>query len=162
MGVRPRTYLWVALLHPARQCSARSGPARPARTTSAGIAFLIAGLVVSGVFGLLRGRTMPMSRDASGRLHRKGGRVTPLLRLATLAARPGLGTVAEAAFGEPFNTNALWLGAGIRLGVRQPVTSRHGRRPPLPDLVQDGTSPGGRSTASSPRCEPGAAPAGRT
>ncbi|GAA4571404.1 hypothetical protein [Planotetraspora kaengkrachanensis] len=125
--VRPLTYLWVALLV-ARGCV----PPGPARTTAAGIALLIAGLAVSVVFGVLRGRTMPMWRDQNGRLYRRGGQVTLLLWLATIAARLSLGAVGELAFGEPFNGNALWLGIGISFGVQHLVTTRYGRRVPVP------------------------------
>ncbi|MGW5362479.1 hypothetical protein [Actinopolymorpha pittospori] len=125
--VRTLTYLWVALLL-ARGCV----PPGPARATGAGIAFLVLGLVVSAVFGYARGRTMPMWRDAAGRLCRRGGRVTLLLWLATLAARLGLGALAVLAFGEPFNGDALWLGVGVTLGVQQVVMTYYGRRVPLP------------------------------
>ncbi|MEV8038926.1 hypothetical protein [Streptomyces sp. NPDC086182] len=64
-------------------------PPGPSRTTSAGVAFLVAGLVVSVAAGILRGRTMPMWRDAGGRLYRKGGRVTLLLWLATVFVKLG-------------------------------------------------------------------------
>ncbi|MFF4020134.1 hypothetical protein [Streptomyces sp. NPDC001843] len=137
--VRPLTYLWVALLI-ARGCV----PPGPSRTTAAGVAFLVAGLVVSAVAGVLRGRTMPMWRDADGRLHRKGGRTTLLLWLATVVVKLGLGAVAEAAFGEPFNGDALWLGLGVTLGVQQLVMTRHGRRLPVPEPAE---RPSGRTTA---------------
>ncbi|MFJ8363155.1 hypothetical protein [Streptomyces sp. NPDC093984] len=125
--VRPLAYLWVALLI-ARGCV----PPGPSRTTSAGVVFLIAGLVVSVIAGVLRGRTMPMWRDADGRLYRKGGRVTLLLWLATVAVKLALGAIAEAAYGEPFNLNALWLGLGLTLGAQHLVMTHHGHRLPVP------------------------------
>ncbi|MEU5594981.1 hypothetical protein [Streptomyces sp. NPDC020298] len=121
--VRPLAYLWVALLL-ARGCV----PPGPSRTTAAGVAFLVAGLVVSVAAGVLRGRTMPMWRDASGRLYRKGGRVTLVLWLATVVVKLGLGAIAEVAFGEPFNDDALWLGLGVTLGAQQLVMTYYGRR----------------------------------
>ncbi|MCQ9184596.1 hypothetical protein KMT30_37275 [Streptomyces sp. IBSBF 2953] len=126
--VRPVVYAWVALLV-VRGCV----PPGPSRTTAAGIAFLVAGLVVSVVAGVLRGRTMPMWRGADGRLYRKGGRMTLLLWLATVAVKLGLGAIAEAAFGEPFNGNALWLGLGITLGAQHLVMTRLGRRLTAPE-----------------------------
>ncbi|MEW2398137.1 hypothetical protein [Streptomyces sp. NPDC046862] len=126
--VRSLAYLWVALLI-VRGCV----PPGPSRTTSAGVAFLAAGLVVSVVAGVLRGSTMPMWRDAGGRLYRKGGRVTLLLWLATVVVKLGLGAIAEAAFGEPFNGNALWLGLGVTLGAQQLVMTYYGRRVPGPE-----------------------------
>ncbi|MFF0160491.1 hypothetical protein ACFYRY_23620 [Streptomyces sp. NPDC005263] len=125
--VRSLAYLWVALLI-VRGCV----PPGPSRTTSAGVAFLAAGLVVSMVAGVLRGRTMPVWRDTDGRLYRKGGQVTLLLWLATIVVKLGLGAIAEAAFGEPFNGNALWLGLGITLGAQHLVMTYYGRRLPIP------------------------------
>ena len=121
--VRPLAYLWVALLI-VRGCA----PPGPARMTAAGIAILVAGLLVSVVFGVLRGRTMPMWRDSSGRLYRKGGRVTLLLWIATIFARLGIGVFAGLVLGEPFNGNALWLGIGVTFGVQQLVMTHRGRR----------------------------------
>ncbi|MCX4885096.1 hypothetical protein [Streptomyces sp. NBC_00847] len=126
--VRSATYVWVVLLI-VRGCI----PPGPSRTTAAGIAFLVAGLVVSALAGFLRGRTMPMWREADGRLFRKGGRETLLLWIATIVAKLVLGAVAEAAFGEPFNGTALWLGLGVTLGVQQLVMTYHGRRVPVPE-----------------------------
>lgn len=126
--VRSLTYVWVALLI-VRGCV----PPGPSRMTSAGIAFLVAGLIVSVVAGVLRGRTMPLWREADGRLYRKGGRETLLLWLATIVVKVGLGAVAEAAFGEPFNGNALWLGLGVTLGVQHLVMTFYGRRVPVPE-----------------------------
>ncbi|GAB2826681.1 hypothetical protein GCM10027176_33850 [Actinoallomurus bryophytorum] len=120
--VRPLTYLWVALLI-ARGCV----PPGPARMTVAGIAILVVGLLVSVVFGVLRGRTMPMWRDASGRLYRRGGLVTLLLWITTLATRLGLGVFAVLVLDEPFNGNALWLGIGVTFGVQQLVMTYRGR-----------------------------------
>jgi hypothetical protein len=94
---------------------------------------LVAGLVVSVAAGILRGRTMPMWRDAGGRLYRKGGRVTLLLWLATVFVKLGLGVIAEAAFDEPFNGNALWLGLGITLGAQHLVMTHYARRLPVPE-----------------------------
>lgn len=128
--VRPLTYLWVALLI-ARGCV----PPGPATATAGGIAVLIAGLVVSVFFGVLRGRTMPMWRDDSGRLYRKGGRVTLLLWLATLATRLLLGGFAQVALGEPFNLNALWLGIGVTFGAQQIVMACYGRLIPTGQAV---------------------------
>ncbi|WP_141746666.1 hypothetical protein [Streptomyces sp. LUP30] len=124
--VRSAAYLWVALLI-ARGCV----PPGPSRATAAGVAFLVAGTVVSVAAGVLRGRTMPMWRGEDGRLYRKGGRVTLLLWLATVAVKTGLGAIAEAAFGEPFNGNALWLGLGVTLGAQHLVMTYYGRRLPL-------------------------------
>jgi hypothetical protein len=126
--VRSLTHVWVALLI-VRGCV----PPGPSRTTIAGIAFLVAGLIVSVLAGVLRGRTMPIWREADGRLYRKGGRETLLLWLATVAVKLGLGVVAEAAFGEPFNGNALWLGLGVTLGVQQLVMTYYGRRLSVPE-----------------------------
>ncbi|MEU6553246.1 hypothetical protein ABZ915_23630 [Streptomyces sp. NPDC046915] len=127
--VRPVAYLWVALLL-VRGCL----PPGPSRTTSAGVAFLVVGLVVSVVAGVLRGRTMPMWRDTEGRLYRKGGRVTLVLWLATVVVKLGLGAIAEVAFGEPFNGDALWLGLGVTLGAQHLVMTYYGRR--LPEAGQ--------------------------
>ncbi|MET7699434.1 MULTISPECIES: hypothetical protein [unclassified Streptomyces] len=126
--VRSLTYVWVALLI-VRGCV----PPGPSRMTSAGIAFLVAGLIVSVLAGVLRGRTMPIWREGDGRLYRKGGRETLLLWLATIAVKLGLGAVAEAAFDEPFNGNALWLGLGVTLGVQHLVMTYYGRRLPVPE-----------------------------
>ncbi|KOV80469.1 hypothetical protein ADL01_12285 [Streptomyces sp. NRRL WC-3618] len=130
--LRSLTYVWAALLI-VRGCV----PPGPSRTTPAGIAFLVAGLIVSVVAGVLRGRTMPLWREADGRLYRKGGRETLLLWLATVAGKVSLGAVAEVAFGEPFNGNALWLGLGVTLGVQHLVMTSYGRRVP----VSESTSP---------------------
>ncbi|KQV09912.1 hypothetical protein ASE03_26280 [Kitasatospora sp. Root187] len=126
--VRAVTYLWVALLI-VRGCV----PPGPSSPTTAGVAFLAAGLAVSVAAGFLRGRTMPMWRDVSGRLHRRGNRLTLLLWLATIAVKLGLGALAEVAFGEPFNANALWLGLGITLGTQQVALTYYGRRLPNPE-----------------------------
>ncbi|BFV61073.1 hypothetical protein KCMC57_up61770 [Kitasatospora sp. CMC57] len=126
--VRAVTYLWVALLI-VRGCV----PPGPSSPTAAGVAFLVAGLVVSIAAGVLRGRTMPIWREPDGRLQRKGDRLTLLLWLATIAVKLGLGALAEAAFGEPFNANALWLGLGVTLGVQQVVLTYCGRRLPRPE-----------------------------
>jgi hypothetical protein len=123
--VRSLTYLWVALLI-VRGCV----PPGPATTTAAGIAVLIAGLIISVLFGVLRGRTMPMWRDDAGRLYRKGGRITLLLWLATFASRLLLGAFAQVAFHEPFNLNALWLGIGVTFGTQQIIMTLRGRRVP--------------------------------
>lgn len=130
--VRPLTYLWVALLV-ARGCV----PPGPARPTATGITVLLAGLAVSVVFGVLRGRTMPMWRDGTGRLYRKGGRVTLLLWLATFAARLLVGGLGLVVLGEPVNLDALWLGIGVTFGVQQIVLSRRGRQVPLAPAVRD-------------------------
>jgi hypothetical protein len=121
--VRPLTYLWVGLLV-ARGCV----PPGPASPTVTGIAVLAAGLVVSVVFGVLRGRTMPMWRDDAGRLYRKGGRVTLLLWLVTFAARLLVGGFGAAVLGEPVTIDALWLGIGVTFGVQQIVMSHRGRQ----------------------------------
>ncbi|MFB0614793.1 hypothetical protein [Streptomyces sp. AGS-58] len=126
--VRSPTYAWVALLV-IRGCV----PPGPSRTTFAGIAFLVAGLVISVVAGVLRGRTMLIWREADGRLYRRGGRDTLLLWLATVALKLALGAVAQAAFGEPFDGNALWLGLGVTLGVQHLVMTYCGRRLPAPE-----------------------------
>ncbi|MFE0653898.1 hypothetical protein ACFVZH_35590 [Streptomyces sp. NPDC059534] len=126
--VRPLAYVWAALLI-AHGCV----PPGPARATTAGIAFLIAGLAVSVVFGFLRGGAIPVWRDAAGRPHRKGDRVTLLLWLATLASRLLVGGLGTAAFGEPFGLGGLWLGVGVTFGVQHAVTSYRARRlPPAP------------------------------
>ncbi|MER7004926.1 hypothetical protein ABT297_18035 [Dactylosporangium sp. NPDC000555] len=117
--VRPEMLVWTALLV-ARGCF----PPGPARATVAGIGLLAAALVVSVIFGVLRGSTMPMWRADSGLVVRKGGRVTLWLWLATIAARLVLGAIGSAAFGEPLNFNALWLGMGVTLGVQHLVMTR--------------------------------------
>lgn len=130
--VRPRAYLWVGLLL-ARGCV----PPGPATPTPAGIAVLAAGLAASAFFGVLRGRTMPMWRDGSGRVYRKGGRVTLLLWLATFAARLLVGGVGLIALGEPVNLDALWLGVGVTLGVQQSVMASRARSiPAVPALAE--------------------------
>jgi hypothetical protein len=129
--VRSLTYLWVALLI-VRGCV----PPGPASTTVAGIAVLLAGLLISVLFGILRGRTMPMWRDDTGRLYRKGGRITLLLWLATLASRLLLGAFAQVTFHEPFNLNALWLGIGVTFGTQQIIMTLRGRRVPAAPTPQ--------------------------
>ncbi|MEU6216365.1 hypothetical protein ABZ845_02415 [Streptomyces sp. NPDC047022] len=125
--VRPVAYLWVVLLI-ARGCV----PPGPGRMTVAGVAFLAAGLVVSAIAGVLRGRTMPMWREADGTLYRKGGRTTLVLWVATVVVKLGLGAIAEATFREPFDGDALWLGLGVTLGAQQMVMAYYGRRLPVP------------------------------
>jgi len=123
--VRPLTYLWVGLL--VARGSAPPGPASP---TANGIAVLVAGLVVSVVFGVLRGRTIPMWRDDTGRLYRKGSRVTLLLWLVTFAARLLVGGLGLVMLSEPANLDALWLGISVTFGVQQIVISHRGRHLP--------------------------------
>ncbi|MFG1867822.1 hypothetical protein [Micromonospora arborensis] len=120
--VRPLTYLWVALLV-ARGCV----PPGPARPTATGVTVLVAGLAISVVFGVLRGRTMPLWRDDIGRLYRRGDRVTLLLWLATFAVRLLVGGLGLVMLGEPVNLDALWLGIGVTFGVQQIVMSHRGR-----------------------------------
>nr|BFF02208.1 hypothetical protein GCM10020241_38830 [Streptoalloteichus tenebrarius] len=83
-----------------------------------------------------------MWRDAGGRVYRRGGRVTLLLRLATLAARLGLRAFAAVAFGKPFRDNALRLGIGVTFGVQQAVMTYRGRRLPASAVSSPSTSIG--------------------
>ncbi|MGI5340432.1 hypothetical protein ACQEVS_25070 [Streptomyces sp. CA-181903] len=120
--VRAVMFVWVALL------TARGLlPPGPARTTAAGLAFLAVGLVVSAVFGWLRGRTMPLWRDRDGVVWRRGDSVTLRLWLLTIGARFALTGVEYALFDEPFNGGSFLLGFGLTLAVQQVVLMRRGR-----------------------------------
>ncbi|MBZ4323014.1 hypothetical protein [Streptomyces huiliensis] len=131
--VRAVMFVWVALL------TARGLlPPGPARMTAAGVAFLVVGLAVSALFGLLRGRTMPLWRDRDGVVWRRGDAVTLRLWLLTIGARLALTGVEYALFGEPFDGGAFLLGFGLTLAVQQVVLMRRGRA-----LVPGGTEPGG-------------------
>ncbi|MEV4317135.1 hypothetical protein [Actinocrispum sp. NPDC049592] len=128
--VNSRMYIWIALL-----IVRGVVPPGPARMTVAGIAFLVAALVISVVFGVLRGTTMPMWRGEAGKVLRRGGRVTLVLWLATILVRLALGGWAQVQFGEPFNVDALWLGIGVTLAVQQFVMTRRAGR--LSHAAQD-------------------------
>ncbi|MEV5706594.1 hypothetical protein [Actinoallomurus sp. NPDC052274] len=126
--VRWQAWIWVVL------CVARGCvPPGPARATTAGIGLLVVSLIASAIFGAVRGRTMPMWRGPDGLVYRRGGGVTLLLWLATIATRflvSGLGLVV---FHEPVDLNALWLGLGVTLAAQQLVMMRRAGRLPHPD-----------------------------
>ncbi|KAB7844338.1 hypothetical protein [Streptomyces mobaraensis] len=131
--VRAVAFVWVALL-----VGRGLLPPGPARTTAAGLAFLAVGLVVSAVFGWLRGRTMPLWRDRDGVVWRRGDSVTLRLWLLTIGARFALTGVEYALFHEPFDGGSLLLGLGLSLAVQQMVLMRRGRA-----LTPGGTEPRG-------------------
>ncbi|MEU8921141.1 hypothetical protein AB0D10_09415 [Kitasatospora sp. NPDC048545] len=117
--VRAQTFLWVAML-------VLRGflPPGPAEATTTSIVFLVVGLAFSLVFGYYRGLTMPMWRDQTGRLLRKGGRTTAKLWVANLAERLIVGGVEVVFFHGRFNGNGVWLGVGVTLAVQQAVMMR--------------------------------------
>ncbi|WKU48216.1 hypothetical protein Q3V23_31460 [Streptomyces sp. VNUA116] len=119
--VNNRMYFWIAILI-ARGCV----PPGPSRLTAAGLSFFAAAMVISVIFGWLRAATMPMWKDGTGRVFRKGGGMTLLLWVLTVVVRLGLGLVAETGFGEPFNIDALWMGMGVTLAAQQWVMVRRG------------------------------------
>jgi hypothetical protein len=134
------------------------------RRTPAGAGLLATGLVVSVAFGVVRGRTLPMWRDADGRLYRKSDRQTFLPWLATLVARLLFGVLGTALLAEAIHAKTLWLGVGVTVGVQQtvmlyrartlpsrPATStngRHRRAGRLLDAVE-------RTTEEQPRSKGG-------
>lgn len=124
--VNSNMYIWIAVL-----VVRGLFPPGPARLTGAGIGFLIASLVISVIFGIVRGTTMPMWRDETGKLLRKGGKMTLVLWLLTIVTRLALGGWAELQFGEPFNANALWLGMGVTLAAQQLIMTRRGAAMPI-------------------------------
>ncbi|GAA2934197.1 hypothetical protein GCM10020221_32380 [Streptomyces thioluteus] len=114
--VRAAVFVWVALL-----VGRGLVPPGPARVTAAGLAFLVLGLAVSAVFGVLRGRAMPLWRDADGTVWRKGDSTVLRLWLLTVGARCAVSAVEYALTDEPFNGNAFLLGLGVTLGVQHAV-----------------------------------------
>ncbi|MCO5970847.1 hypothetical protein [Actinoallomurus soli] len=126
--VRWQAWIWVLL------CVARGlVPPGPARATTAGITLLVVSLIASAFFGALRGRTMRMWRDRDGVVYRRGGGVTLLLWLATIATRLVLTALGHAVFDEPIDLDALWLGLGVTLAAQQLVMTRRAGRLPQPD-----------------------------
>ncbi|MEU7428025.1 hypothetical protein [Streptomyces sp. NPDC040750] len=112
--VRAQTYLWCVLLGLRGLL-----PPGPSEATASGITFLVIGLLFSFGFGYYRGRTIPMWRDQTGRLLRKGNRLTLFLWLGNLLERFVLGAIAAAFFGEPFNGTGIWLSVGVTLAAQQ-------------------------------------------
>lgn len=125
--VRPRMYVWVLVL-----VLLGLAPPGPATATAAGIGVLAATLAVSVGFGWWRGSAMPIWRDATGRVWRRGGRLLLLLWLATVATRIGVEAFARGVLHEPFRLPALYLGFGVTIGVQHLVTSHRGARLPAP------------------------------
>lgn len=126
--VRWQAWIWVVL------CVARGlVPPGPARATTAGIALLVASLLASALFGAVRGRTMPMWRGRDGVVYRRGGGVTLLLWLATIATRLVFAAVGHAVFDEPVDLDAVWLGLGVTLAAQHLVMTRRAGRLPHPD-----------------------------
>ncbi|GAA0390424.1 hypothetical protein [Streptomyces luteireticuli] len=114
--VRAVAFVWVALL-----VVRGLVPPGPARATAAGLAFLALGLAVSAAFGVLRGRAMPLWRDADGTVWRRGDSAVLRLWLLTVVARCAVSAVEYALTDEPFNGNAFLLGFGVTLGVQHAV-----------------------------------------
>lgn len=125
--VRPVAFVVIALLI-VRGC-VPPGPAAPA---TAGITFLVTGLVLSAAAGVWRGATVPMWRDAGGTVLRRGNGTTAALWVFTLALRAGIAAVEYFTTHAPFNANALWLGAGVTLAAQQLVMLRRLPRIPAP------------------------------
>ena len=123
--VSPLMYLWVGLL-----IARGLVPPGPARPTPAGIGALAVALCLSAAFGVLRGRSMPIWRDAAGTVLRRGDRTTFLLWLATVATKLAVGAVAVVIAGEPVNVDALWLGMGVTLCAQQVVMAARAHRLP--------------------------------
>lgn len=124
--VRAVAYLWVALLT-ARGCV----PPGPSRATATSIAVLVASLLVSAVFGVLRGRTMSVWRASDGAVYRRGNGTTLLLWFATIATKLGMALAAQVLFAEPVNLNALWLCLGVTVAIQQHVLIRRAARVPV-------------------------------
>ncbi|GAA4636229.1 hypothetical protein GCM10023196_085140 [Actinoallomurus vinaceus] len=134
--VRWQNWIWVVL------CVARGFvPPGPSRATAAGIGLLVVSLIASAIFGVLRGRTMPMWRGQDGLVYRRGGGVTLLLWLATVATRLALGALGQAVFAEPFALDALWLGLGVTLAAQQLVMTHRATRLPHPAPRRDRPAP---------------------
>ncbi|KNB51357.1 hypothetical protein AC230_17460 [Streptomyces caatingaensis] len=114
--VRAAAFVWVALL-----LGRGLVPPGPARVTAAGLAFLALGLAVSAVFGVLRGRAMPLWREADGTVWRRGDSRVLRLWLLTIGARVAVSAVEYALTDEPFNGNAVLLGFGVTLAVQHAV-----------------------------------------
>ncbi|MEU5534337.1 hypothetical protein [Streptomyces sp. NPDC020362] len=131
--VRAQTYLWCVLLGLRGLL-----PPGPSEATVSGITFLVIGLAFSFGFGYYRGRTIPMWRDQTGRLLRKGNRTTMYLWLGNLLERFVLGAVAAVFFGEPFNGTGIWLSVGVTLAAQQWVMQR--RAPGITEIRPYGPS----------------------
>ncbi|MGW7488596.1 hypothetical protein [Streptomyces sp. NPDC054786] len=117
--VRAQTYLWCVLLGLRGLL-----PPGPSEATVSGITFLVIGLAFSFGFGYYRGLTMPMWRDETGRLLRKGNRTTMILWVGNLLERLVLGAIAGVFFGEPFNGTGIWLSVGVTLAAQQWIMLR--------------------------------------
>jgi hypothetical protein len=127
--VRSAVYLWIGLL--LLRGLLPPGPAQP---TAIGIIFLVTGLVASAALGWWRGATVPMWRDATGRLVRRGNGVTLALWGLTVLVRLVI-TLAEYLIDHaPFNGNALWLGVGITLAAQQAAMVLRARRVPVHEV----------------------------
>lgn len=137
--VRAQTYLWCALLGVRGVL-----PPGPSEATVPGVTFLVIGLAFSLGFGYYRGRTIPMWRDGTGRLLRKGNRLTLVLWLSNLLERFVVGAIAAVFFGEPFNGTAAWLSVGVTLAAQQWAMQRR-----APGITGQGPqpTPGNRTTA---------------
>ncbi|MBH1938697.1 hypothetical protein I5Q34_31300 [Streptomyces sp. AV19] len=114
--VRAVAFVWVVLL-----VGRGLVPPGPSRATAAGLAFLVLGLAVSAVFGVLRGRAMPLWRDADGTVRRRGDPAVLRLWLLTVGARCAVSAAEYLLTDEPFNGNAFLLGLGVTLGVQHAV-----------------------------------------
>ncbi|WP_018680821.1 hypothetical protein [Actinokineospora enzanensis] len=117
--VRASAFIWVALL--VARGIAPPGPAAP---TTTGITFLVGGLLLSAALGAWRGATMPMWRDDTGRVVRRGNRVTLALWLLTLAVRVVSAVAEHLVDHAAFNPNGLWLGFGVTLAAQHALLLR--------------------------------------
>ena len=135
--VRVLAFVWVMLLV-ARGCV----PPGPSRATALSIAVLVASLLMSAAFGVLRGRTMPLWRATDGAVYRRGDRTTFLLWLATIAAKLALALAAQQLLREPINLDALWLGLGVTVAAQQCVLLS--RAAVMPTPVRHVRVPAGR------------------
>lgn len=130
--VSPVAYVWVAVLVVRGLVPDRVTRGAPELAlvdpTVAGAAFLVGGLLMSVGFGIWRGATMPVWRDESGQVVRKGDRTTLLLWVATVLVRLVLGAVQNRIDHVPFDVNGLWLGVGVTLAAQQVVLGYRARR----------------------------------
>jgi hypothetical protein len=133
--VSARAFIWVAVLvgYGALGTAATSaGPVAPR------VAVLALELLISVAFGLARGRTMRVWRDAAGTAWRQGNVPTLLLWLATILSRLALAALAELALHVPFNPGSVLLGFGVTLAAQQVVVMNRARALPATPATATG------------------------